>query len=112
MSRPNKPFDSELKKFGSIVSKKSESSHRQWSEQVSKGLAHTTPSLTPNGFRICRCPLPFNMSLPTILLVIFLVNVSDICYLFLLGDREGGVRGARRGGEIHFLLKIRKGKGT
>ena len=39
------------------------------------------------------------------------MDVSDIFYFFLRGEGEGGVRGARRGGGIHFLLKIPGGGG-
>ena len=37
------------------------------------------------------------------------MDVPDI-FFFLLGEGEGGVRGARRGG-VHFLLKIPGGGG-
>ena len=40
------------------------------------------------------------------------MDVSDIFYFsFLLGEGEGGVRGAKRGGEGRFLLKIPGGGG-
>ena len=33
-------------------------------------------------------------------------DVSDIFYFFLLGEGEGGVRGAGRGGGVGFLLRV------
>ena len=44
--------------------------------------------------------------------MITLVDVLDIFYFFfLLGEGEGGVRGAREGGGVGFLLKIPRGGG-
>ena len=41
-----------------------------------------------------------------VLALLVLVDVSDLFYLFLVGEGEGGVRGARKGGGIGFQLKI------
>ena len=41
-----------------------------------------------------------------------LVDVSDIFFFFLLGDGEGGVRGAGGGRGIGFLLKSPGGGGS
>ena len=44
---------------------------------------------------------------------VFLVDVSDIFYFFLLGEGEGGVRGARpRGRGRFFFLKSQEGGGV
>ena len=40
--------------------------------------------------------------------LLHLVDVSDILYFFLLGEGEGGVRGARGGGS-GFSLKFQEG---
>ena len=40
---------------------------------------------------------------------LFLVDVSDIFYFFLLGGGEGGVRGARRRGGSVFIENPRRG---
>ena len=45
------------------------------------------------------------------MLVLYLVDVPDICYFFLLGGGESGVRGAKRGAD-DFLLKIPGGEGS
>ena len=42
---------------------------------------------------------------------LYLVDVSVIFYFFRLGEAEGGVRGAGRGGGIGFLLKMPGGGG-
>ena len=39
----------------------------------------------------------------------YLVGVSDIFYLFLLGGGEGGVWGARKGGGLLFIENPRTG---
>ena len=45
------------------------------------------------------------LQLPNFPWILYLVDVSDIFYFSLLGEGEGGVRGAREGGG-NFLLKM------
>ena len=43
------------------------------------------------------------------LLFFHLVDVSDIFYFFVVGEGEGGVRGARRGGGRFYIENPRRG---
>ena len=60
---------------------------------------------------ITKIIVPRNYFVIVMARMVHLVDVSDIFYFFLVGEGEGGVRGARKGGGLFFLLEFPGGAG-
>ena len=81
-----------------------------WVNENSPSFSQNSPSLPQNSVRLSEFSPPKQYSRNSIPPVSYFGGRFGYFYFFLLGEGEGGVRGARRGG-VGFLLKIPGGEG-